>query len=201
MVFDPDFGISSWYLKPTFFLKIVCGIISGAFLIYLIILDVMVNDVFFPVACTGTPRNIAITITIFLLLICILYPIYAFKFGQYKVYGLIGFSVFAVIILVLSISYAVSFAGSQVFDKYYEKAMTYASTHPKESRTDYFKEATKYELATSDLERRKSCLTYFNNRLHDAGEIVLGLSVTCFILFVLVEGVFYIKGESYQALT
>lgn len=197
-MFDLDFGIKTWYLKPSFYVKVVCGILSLSFIVYLIVLESKVNDIFFPTACSGVPRNLVAAIIFFLIMTAAMCVVYFKKLLQYKLYATIAFICSEILILVLCISYSASFHGSSNFDKYYRKAMDYTLLNPNDKSVDYFRSKTNYDKASGEIERRELCYSYLHQRLGGACLTIIWLSLTWFITFSFVILDSYMREESYD---
>lgn len=183
---DPDFGIRTWYLKPSFYFKLLWGILSLSIVIYNIVLCWMTFDSYFNRAVGTGPGTLAIFIFIFVIISIAGNVITMFKliprFHNIILYASCGTTVFT---MILGIIYASVFGNNTYEDKADQKAFSYLFKYPNNPETIWFKK----HIAGSDV---GALYDYCDRRCTGAGEALLGLLITwfilqCFLLFVYLQ--------------
>lgn len=188
---DPDFGIRTWYLKPTFYLKIVWCLISLAVFIYTCVLLWMTNDPFFPKVVGTKQFTLSVFIFILIIISCLGNVFYHFKIlKQFSTKILYGAAITTALSMILGISYAAAFGTEKYEDKTYQKIWTYYIMHPTASEVQWMKK----HIEGDDM---GAFAKYTDNRCTGAGETLLGLLITWFILQCLLLFV-YLQEDEYE---
>ena len=194
---DPDFGIRTWYLKPTFFLKIIWGLLSIAALIYLIVLLWMDMDPFFPKACGTNQFSLALFLFLFIVLSSIGNVFYIFKnFGflqkikRYLTKILYVAAVTTGISMILAISYAGAFGTQKHEEDAHTKIMLYYFSHPTSDEAKWLSKHLDNGSVTAFRD-------YADHRCTGAGEVILGMIIPWFILQCVLLFIF-LKEDEYE---
>ena len=188
---DPDCGIRTWYFKPTFYLKIVWGLLTLALVIYLIILLWMDNDPFYPKACGTNQFSLAFFIFLFLILSAIGNIFYIFKlFKKYLTKIIYAAAVTTAVTMILAISYAGAFGTTKYEEDVLTKIFIYYGGHA------YSDEA---KWLSNHLEGKGVLAfnNYADNRCTGAGEVILGLIIPWFVIQCVLLFI-YLKEDEYE---
>ena len=171
---DPDFGITTWYLKPTFYAKIVWAVLSVAAIIYEIVLISMDLDKYYKTVVGEGSGVLAVFILIFTMISCAGNVFYYFRtfphFGKKVLYGACGTTA---ITLIFGIIYAAVFGATNHEQEVINTINSYNFKHGGEPLVDWFEQ---HIGGSSDIKK------YADNRCTGAGSALLGLLITWFIL-------------------
>ena len=171
---DPDFGIRTWYLKPTFFVKIIWALMSVAALIYEIVLISMDLDKYFKNVVGNGSGVLAVFVLIFTIISSACNVFYYFRtfphFGKIVLYTGCGATA---ITLIFGIIYAAVYGSTNHEQDVMNTINNYNLMHGGEPLAEW------YDQHIGTAENLKK---YVDHRCTGAGEALLGLLITWFIL-------------------
>ncbi|EAY23508.1 hypothetical protein TVAG_071720 [Trichomonas vaginalis G3] len=198
---DPNCGVKTWYLKPTFYFQILWAVFSFVIIIYNIVLLSKTTDGFFNRAVSSGPSTIAVFILIFVILSVVGNCLSIFRlFRKYKKLILYGSCVTSAFTMILAIIYA-SVYGNQSYEKDTadKEIIRYMYKYPNNPETINFKK----HITGKEVD---AIYNYNDARLTHAGKILLGLLITwflqqCCLLFIFIQDDEYAEVGNSQPLT
>ena len=175
---DPDFGIKTWYLKPTFYAKILWVAMSAAAAIYVIVLMSMDFQEYYKVVIGSGSGTLALFIFFFILISVAGNLLYYYKvlpkFGKYVLYVS---SATTAITLLFAIIYAAVFGNNENLKKTENEITNFnfnAKTENERRLKKWFQD--KYGAG------QEATTNYVKNRTTRAGSALIGLLLTWFLL-------------------
>lgn len=195
-MFDLDCGQQTWYLKPTLYIKIVYGIFSAIYFIYLCVLCHMTSDIFYS-KITKSNFNLALSILIFLIFSLGTLLIFYFKvLPNFKFLVLLLTIITIVIEIILVLVYIIKYKSEKREYNTYLDGLAYVFIHANSPEVQYFYKKVKADIVDpNDPDFYENHRKYFDNRNTGAAETLIGLFIPWIILHCLCIIVAHTSGE------
>jgi len=180
---DPDCGVRTWYLRPTFYMRIAWLIVSLIALVYVVVLVWMTNDPFFPKAMDSWPLFLAILILISIIVSITGNVMYYFKklpdYSTAILYSACGTTALS---MIFGIIYAMVFGNTTYENKVIKQCHSWLFLKGTDPATVWLKK----HLFSDAEQQENQIINYADNRCTGAGETLLSILITWFIIQCLI---------------